>query len=272
MSAFEKLPREIRDLIYEYCLLYEGEIVPFPRDYERVGYDRYPLLLDTAMFPESRGLYLSGVDPRGPFLGYPRVERESWQTELKPCVALLGVNSTIREEAAIVLFGKNVWRLSPMSYVQDDRYLLWKTFASYFQHIVLRFDNRDMDDTKYLDIKMRETARQVERSEDAEDSDGFDLTGSVKIHEEELELLKDSLTARWHIVQQMKLKSLSLDFSRLYCSSHCCGHDNLQSCLAWIASFGPRFGLPQVDEIKVVGLKDKKENKLFWEALGAKLD
>lgn len=24
MSAFEKLPREIRDLIYEYCLLYGG--------------------------------------------------------------------------------------------------------------------------------------------------------------------------------------------------------------------------------------------------------
>lgn len=34
MSAFEKLPREIRDLIYGCCLLYDGEIIPFPDGYE----------------------------------------------------------------------------------------------------------------------------------------------------------------------------------------------------------------------------------------------
>ena len=268
MSAFEKLPREVRDLIYEHCLLYEGEIIPFPRDFERIGSDRHPVLTDAIKFRESRGRDSGRVDRQEPFIGYPRVKRDCWQTELKPCVALLGVNSKVREEAATVLFGKNVWRLSSMSYVQDDRYLLWKTFASYFQHIAVRFDSRDMDDTKLLDIRMRKTARDEEVSEDAEDSDHFDLTGSVEIHQEEINLLKDDFMARWIILRQMKLKTLSLDFSRLFCSHGCCGHEALQSCFAWLASFGPRYRLEQVDEIKVVGLKYEEENKLFWEALG----
>ena len=272
MSAFEKLPREIRDLIYEHCLLYKGEIIPFPRDYERVGLDRHPVLTDAIMLRESHARKLRRGYRREPFVGYPRIERYSWQTEHKPCVALLGVNSTVREEAATVLFGKNEWRLSSMSYVQDDRYLLWKTYALYFRHIVARFDARDIDETKLLDIKMRKTAREEENSGDAEDSDHFDLTGSVEIHEEEVNLLKDDFIARWEILQQMKLKSLSLDFSRLYCSHGCCGHEALQSCLAWLATFGPRYRLEQVDEIKVVGLKDEKENGLFWKALGAKMN
>ena len=71
MSAFEKLPREIRDLIYEYCLLYEGEIVPFPRDYERVGSDRHP-----GLFRKRRGRNAGRVDRQEPFVGYPRVKRD----------------------------------------------------------------------------------------------------------------------------------------------------------------------------------------------------
>ena len=272
MSAFEKLPREIRDLIYEHCLLYEGEIIPFPRNYERVGSDRLPVLTDGYIFSARLGRNLRRVDRREPFVGYPRIERDPWQTEQKPCVALLGVNSTVREEAATVLFGKNVWRLSSMSYVQDDRYLLWKTYASYFRHIVARFDGRDIDETKLLDIRMRVIAREVEAFENGDYSDHFDLTGSVEIHQEEVNLLKDDFMSRWDILQQMRLKSLSLDFSLMYCSHECCGHEALQSCLAWLASFGPRYRLEQVDEIKVVGLKDEKENKLFWEALGVKIN
>ena len=258
MSAFEKLPREIRDLIYEHCLLYKGEIIPFPRIYERVGSDRDP---DAFKFRSS-------MDRRGPFVGYPRVKRDYWQTELKPCVALLGVNSTIREEAATVLFGKNVWRLSSMSYVQDDRYLLWKTFASYFRHIVVKFDARDVDAAMLLDITMRKDARKEEDSEGAEDSDHFDLPEAGEI-DQEVNLLKDEFIARWDILQQMKLKSLSIDFSLWYCPLGCWGdHEALQVCFAWLASFGPKYRLEQVDEIKVVGLKDEKDNKLFWEALG----
>ena len=270
MSAFEKLPREIRDLIYGHCLLYEGEIIPFPRDYERVGSDRYPGLTHAIKFRESHGRSWRRLDPWEPFVGYPRVRRDYWQTKLKPCVALLGVNSTVRDEAATVLFGKNLWRLSSMSYVQDDRYLLWKTFASYFQHIVVDFDARDMDETKLLDIQMKKTARDEEESQDAEDSDHCDLTASVEIHQEEVNLLKEDFMARWAILQQMKLKSLSLDFAQMFCSHGCCGHEALQSCFAWLASFGPRYRLEQVDHIYVDGLKYKMEKKLFWEALGVK--
>lgn len=279
MSAFEKLPREIRDLIYEHCLLYEGEIIPFPRDYERaaieerVGIDRHLelFILYGSTPSDSDGLDLRRVDRRRPFVGYPRVKRDCWQTKLKPCVALLGVSSTVREEAANILFGKNVWRLSSMSCVQDDRYLLWKTFASYFQHIVVKFDFQDMDETKLLDINKRKTARNQEDSGDAEESDHFVLAKFLKTHQEEANLLKDAFIARWQILRQMKLKSLSLDFSRLHCSHGCCHYVTLQSCFGWLASFGPRYRLEQVEEIKVLGLKDEKEKKLFWEALGEKI-
>ena len=275
MSAFEKLPREIRDMIYKHCLLYEGEIIPFPRDYERVGLDRHPEMTDAIKDRPGCGLTLGRVRRGTPFVGYPRVKRDCWQTERKPCVALLGVNSTVREEAATVLFGKNIWRLSSMSHVHDDRYLLWKTFASYFHHIVARFDVRDSDETKLLDLKkwktvMRMTARYEDHTEVAEDSDHFDLTGSLGIPKEEVRLLKDDFIARWDILRQMKLKSLALDFDRLCCSHGCCGHDTLKSCFVWLASFGPRYRLEQVDKIKVFGLKDEKENKLFWEAFGGK--
>ncbi len=284
MSAFEKLPREIRNLIYERCLCYDGEIIPFPRNYERN--ERKPLgwppprvgMRSEIRLPRQKS-DRDALLGRDAFLGYPREKRKASQTEKAPCVALLGVNSTIRDEAASILFGKNVWRLSSTSYVQDDRYRLWETYAKHFRHVVTRFDAQDIDGTRLLDISMSEMDR-VE--EEPQDSDHFEQTGSANIHPERLDLLKDGFIAKRDILRQMNLRSLSVDFSNLFCSHGCCRQETIQSCLECLGSIGPwcRFKQEQSNHlkstrdtnVKVLGLKNEKEKSLFWDTWGLKVD
>ena len=276
MSAFENLPREIRDQIYEFCLLYDGEIIPFPSAHEReLSERRLQIVEDTKL--------RAGHTPRKKvvrkaFLGYPKVKREALQTENKPCVALLGVNSMIREEAARNLFGKNVWRLSSRTYTKDDRYRLWDTFATYFRHIVTTFDTRDADETRVLDLFM---ARWDRDEEDSEDSDHFDQAGSAAFDADQLSCLRDDLVTKRKVLQHMNLKTLSFDFSQLFngCSFR---HEALESCLEGLGSVGPWNKLdhePEGDsknkpetDVMVLGLKNKKEKKLFWETWGLKVD
>ena len=97
-------------MIYGHCLVYNGEIVPFANEYEREEIERRPQVSNFAS-PSSRRESMQ-MDGQDAFLGYPHIKRGAFQTEDKPCVALLGVNSTIREKVAIILFGRNVWRLS----------------------------------------------------------------------------------------------------------------------------------------------------------------
>ncbi|KAL8919008.1 MAG: hypothetical protein Q9172_005185 [Xanthocarpia lactea] len=72
---FMDLPPEIRNAIYEYCLVVPCEIVPYPTDAEKQ---------DEAMAPKYE----------------------------KPAVNLTEVSKTVRDEARVYLYGKNLWRLS----------------------------------------------------------------------------------------------------------------------------------------------------------------
>ncbi len=285
MSAFEKLPREIRNLIYEGCLCYDGVIIPFPRDYEREIVETPPWAGKTSepyLLPRRRSDRDAFLN-RNAFLGYPYVKRKASQTEKAPCVALLGVNSTIRDEAASILFGKNVWRLSSMSYAQGDRYRLWETYAKHFRHVVTRFEAQDIDWTRLLDISMSEMDR-VE--EDPPDSDHFDQTGTANLHPERLDLLKDGFIAKRNLLRQMNLRSLVVDFSNLFCSQGCCRQEALRSCLECLGSIGPwccrfeqeqskqsnQLKSPSVRNVRVLGLKNEKEKSLFRDAWVLKVD
>ena len=275
MSAFENLPREIRDQIYEFCLLYDGEIIPFPRAHER-EFSKRRLQIEENTKLRAGHLPRKKV-VRNAFLGYPKVKREALQTENKPCVALLGVNSMIREEAARILFGKNVWRLSSRTYTKDDRYRLWETFATYFRHIVTTFDTRDADETRVLDLLMAGWDRD---EEDSGDSDHFDQAGSAAFHANQLSCLRDDFVTKRKVLQHMNLKTLSFDFSQLFngCAFR---HEALESCLECLGSVGPWSKLdhepeggsknkPETD-VMVLGLKNEKEKKLFWETWGLKV-
>ncbi|KAF6219643.1 hypothetical protein HO133_004112 [Letharia lupina] len=278
MSAFEKLPREVRDLIYEHCLLYHGEIIPFPtsHDYEKEEIKGGSKVSDcTASSSQQPPVRKDGRDA---FLGYPHVKREAFQTEDKPCVALLGVNSAIRDEAACILFGENVWRLSPRPYAQDDKYRLWETYARYFRQVVTSFDARDIDETQLLDISMQS----MERVDEDEDLDHFDQAGTANIHQEQLSLMKDPFIAKRNILRQMDLKSLSFDFANLFCPSWCCRREALQICVESLGPSGPWYRSEREQgrdletklrtDVKVLGLKNDKEKKLFWKTWGLKVD
>ncbi|KAL8903251.1 MAG: hypothetical protein Q9171_007469 [Xanthocarpia ochracea] len=72
---FMDLPPEIRNVIYEYCLVVPCEIVPYPTEAEKQ---------DEATAPKYE----------------------------KPAVNLTEVSKTVRDEARVYLYGKNLWRLS----------------------------------------------------------------------------------------------------------------------------------------------------------------
>ena len=72
---FMDLPAEIRNAIYEYCLVVPCEIVPYPTEAEKQ---------DEATAPKYE----------------------------KPAVNLTEVSKTVREEARVYLYGNNLWRLS----------------------------------------------------------------------------------------------------------------------------------------------------------------
>ncbi len=112
MSHFLRLSRELRDVIYEYCLVVEGILDPCPPYYE---------------------------------------EKDPKNAKLKPNTDLLMVNRQVGTEAAQVLYGKNVWRLSCQ---QDDpswpdspyEAKSWENnIIMYMRHIVVKSDSRDAD-------------------------------------------------------------------------------------------------------------------------------
>ena len=259
MSAFEKLPREIRDHIYELCLLFDGEIDPFP-DKPLWEHYEHPWRHDRLVF----GDFSIGAHP----------------IENKPCVALLGVNSKIRDEAVSTLFGKNTWRLSSGTLAQDGKHCLWEVwwekYAQYFRHLVTSFDFQDADQVGLLDVTMGEMERTVE------DFDHFDPAGTANIHQPQLNLMKDGFIAKKNVLLQMELKTLSIDLRYLFCPSQCCRREAIQTLLIHLGSTGPWYQLEQErgrerdtkprTDVKLLGLKNDEEEKLFWDTWGLKAD
>ena len=248
-------------MIYERCLCYDGEIIPFPCSYEKEDAEKQEL---------SQELPFGQPNDQGPFLGVPYS-------------GLLGVNSTIRDEAATILFGKNIWRLS---YAQNDKYPLWETYAKYFRHVVTWFHYRDFDPALLLDLTMGEM-----HVLDAEDSDHFDQTGTDNEHGEQLTFLIDGFISKKNILRQMNLRFLSFDFSNLYCSARCCRYKALQRCLECLGKGGPWYKVkpkrggdsstgPEIDKgqkegetiVEILGLKDKTEKELVWKKWGLRVE
>lgn len=122
-SAFMRLPREIRNLIYKFCLIVHGQVVPYKENYDR----------DTAQ------------DYTGD----------------KPILALFAVDKAIRKEAASIFYGKNVWRITsnaddlakplytPTS-IGGGRFpkTIWTVHARLFRHVLIyahRLDVNELD-------------------------------------------------------------------------------------------------------------------------------
>lgn len=81
--AFETIPRVIRDSIYEYCLLFDGEINPYPYEYEHAEYK------------------VKHQTPKDVVLGSTTLQKECQPRKIQLSVALLAVNKQIHHEACL---------------------------------------------------------------------------------------------------------------------------------------------------------------------------
>ena len=211
-SAFENLPREIRDLIYSYCLICEKEIVPYPNIWERQVFrksiDR--TLLVGTYFPDT----LAGNNRR------MTKRRAGYRNDL-PCIALLVVNHRIHEESANVLFGANQWRLSenpinfPIAWDNDPQMSrFWFRYARFCRRIALRLDFRDTPA-----IQMQEIDIYAASSEEGPGDDEF----STRLH-----CFKDgAILDTWEekmtfISSSMPVTSVFIDITNGLCPHGCC--------------------------------------------------
>lgn len=271
MSAFEKLPREVRDMIYGYCLIYDGDIIPYPSIDEReeieesgekaakrclVRYD-----YDSIMEVRSCGGIRYAAD---------------W-----PSIALLGVSKGIQEEAANILFGENVWRLSYVYQWGEGNGALWKSYARHFRHITTYMSMNDAGNMIKVIKKTRAKGKELGWS-----------TNDVKhyIHTIGSERLTQCFEWTHQILIRMNLKSLVFNVKNLFCPHGCCRKRLLRSLCEEMGQEGPWYRLkvsvyvklkfPITDlicldvearckiDVKVVGLENELEKEIFMDHWG----
>ncbi|MCJ1453237.1 hypothetical protein MMC28_003583 [Mycoblastus sanguinarius] len=191
MAAFLDLPQEVRTMIYEYCLVFSKEIIPYTTYYEsEEGLQTFP------------------------------------NSDDKLCMALLEVNTLIRVEAREVFYGKNFWRLSyqllsfdPIQqrevWMSEKSYNIWKANMALFRHINVSFDFRDchpnahVENTNYMHSILKSSLTHDERAK--------------RIHDER----RRKLACCWvekmaGFLRKMNLKSLRIGMENCYCPCGCC--------------------------------------------------
>ena len=219
ISPFEKLPGEIRNLIYRFCLRHdENTIIPLPTEYE-LG-----ILV-------KRGLKV----PRKPHDAHIRrapitakIDYQSYDPKW-PAVALLGVNRLIHSEVLPILFGNTVWRLScqytwPLSHktlrltqrptVLYGPYLYWEKYAEHFRWLSCEFSAMDLSHD-YMTKSFRKFLRK-----DPSCSAAF----LAKHHNKLLRVLCDGpMAEKVHMTLGMNnLKWIQIKTGKLACPGGCC--------------------------------------------------
>ncbi len=181
MSHFLKLPMEIRVMIYEYSLLTSNTINPYPTRY---------------------------IGPTEPFTQF------TTNTE-DPTIGLLAVNTTIREEASPVFYGKNRLRV-PWDAEHPSSLALWGKHNAHFRHVVMDFDSRGVVDADPPDLPptfVHESKRHAQR---------YDAWLSREVHDRPVRDLLEKWQNKFRLLQDMKLKTLVVDLIDCRCPRACC--------------------------------------------------
>ena len=266
-------------MIYGYCLIYDGDIIPYPNIDER------------------EQIQESWRKPAKPCIGRLGVECNLKQ-DLRSCagiryatdwpsVALLGVSKGIQEEAASVLFGKNVWRLSYVEHWKmGEEKDFWFSYARHFRRISSHMTLNDAGNMLHYIKVSRAAGKSMQWSH---------TLMKEEVHDSSLFCLSNSFKWKYQLLSQMKnLKSLVFNVENLFCPHGCCRKEALRSFCDEMAEYGPRYR-PGVDEnvgssgeattenvldvetgrkvvVKVVGLEDDSEKELFTKYLGLEVD
>jgi len=234
MANFTDLPREIRDQIYKLLLTVGAEIVAHPTCFEK-----------------PTDFEVEGV--------------------IRLAVALLRVNKQISDEAAILLYGDNTWRIpNSFHYVRGSE--IYQDHGILFRHITVHLDRRDTDEfhttRRVRNIYERfASLTMVERMRHTHDDRSDNLSQSISI--------RGSLV----VVHMSHIQSLTLVVDNLFCPSGCCRLDtikNLYEDILHMFDPEPKRVLCQatcprsLKDVRVTGLRSQAEKDLVYGEWGFK--
>lgn len=260
-------------MIYEICLLHDGEINPHPTDYERIE----------IKFKGGVPAKMMSDHILNPSLKSPVKYSRQW-----PSVALLGVNKAIQDEAATILFGKNVWRLSGLALESRSMSDLWENYRKYFLHVTTSFDMRDITPPQLMYITNVVSKWRIEKGKNIEVSDSGD-TG-LSTHNCRIKAMRANWNVKRSFLEGMQLKSLVFDIRNLFCPSGCCRFSIIKQFCEHLGTEGQWSRLWQKSgrslstaaefdaeavtrtDIKIVGLKVPEERRPFQKLWGLDLE
>lgn len=177
-------------MIYKICLVVHGEIVPYKENHDR--------------------------------------DTDQDYTGDMPMVALLGVDKSIRKEAASLFYGKNVWRitskadnLAKSSYTPisiglsggDWPKTIWTVHARLFRHVIIhahRLDVNDLDPDVLSSIARSTAVKNLQQR-------------MARAHKRNFNRMLGCWSPKFSLVLRMpKLFSVTFDVGKLYCLNGCC--------------------------------------------------
>ena len=190
---FQCLPAEIRVMILEYGLRFEGVINPFPKIYGNH----------------------EAKDPV--WIAQDKQRTKEWASTDRPSLAPLQVSLQIHREAVVVFFGQNLWRLScealglqKLDCAERD---FWRGYRPLFRHITVQYQ---MCDVSHKALFLSDKQARIK------------CKGILKpkldwwIHLYRLLELEDDWRFKRNILQRLNLKTLDMDFENFFCPSGCC--------------------------------------------------
>ena len=154
-----------------------------------------------------------------------------------PTVALLQVCKTIETEAAAVLYGQNVWRVtskvrsrvdSPLE--EDLENSVWVRRANMFRNVILVFDQQDVDREELYDEAT--WFHRVHSEFEADGRSPCPISRREFMHSQGVVIMETSWGRKFVLAEEMThLASIIFDFSRLFCSLGCCRKEPFRKLL-----------------------------------------
>lgn len=183
--SFERLPPEIREMIYKFCLCVEGTVIPYPDDLDRLDKRCLPAV---ALLAVSRSIREEAL----PVL----FGMNTWR-----------INGEIEEPADLT---------DDDEYDEDKCDLLWKRYGSRIKHIELIYSFRSVEVPDYygafVEAHQQSHLNRTERA----DLVHSDILDALNIYWEDMKAKMGYCTS---------IKSIKIDILELFCPFGCCRKD-----------------------------------------------